>query len=216
MTAAAADLERGYRRWLRWYPGSFRREHEEEILGVLLAGARDGQRQPDMAECVDLLRGALWMRLRPSLPSSHRLLYGAIRLVCLGALVQLAEAITIQATIGDVAASVATSHSGLTDGQWHAVVAGIVEPKAVSAFIEVGFWLLMAWAIGRGRRWTRTAFVLFLGVNTWGLLDGLASGSAVYARPDLAMGIAVWLVALAAVATVFRARFEVGGAGAGR
>ena len=32
-----ADLEHGYRRWLRWYPKSFRREHEAEILAVLLA-----------------------------------------------------------------------------------------------------------------------------------------------------------------------------------
>lgn len=37
----AADLERGYRRWLRWYPKSFRREHEAEILAVLMAGARE-------------------------------------------------------------------------------------------------------------------------------------------------------------------------------
>ena len=29
----AVDLERGYRRWLRWYPRRFRREHEAEILG---------------------------------------------------------------------------------------------------------------------------------------------------------------------------------------
>jgi hypothetical protein len=216
VTAAAADLERGYRRWLRWYPGSFRREHEEEILGVLLAGAREGQRRPDVAECLDLLRGAVWMRLRPSVPSSHRSVYRAIWLVCFGALVELAAAITIQATIGDVAASVPKSNPGLTDGQWHAVVAGIVEPKAVGAFVAVGFWLCLAWAIGRGRRWTRTASALFLGVNTWSLLDGLASGSAVYARPDLVMGVAVWLVALAAVATVFSGRFEVRGAGAGR
>ena len=33
---AAGDLECGYRRWLRWYPRSFRREHEAEILGVLM------------------------------------------------------------------------------------------------------------------------------------------------------------------------------------
>jgi len=38
----AADLERGYRRWLRWYPQAFRREHEAEMLGVLLALARGG------------------------------------------------------------------------------------------------------------------------------------------------------------------------------
>ncbi len=49
------DLERRYRRWLRWYPTAFRREHEEEILGVLLAGADDGQRHPRPTDCLDLI-----------------------------------------------------------------------------------------------------------------------------------------------------------------
>ena len=51
-----------------------------------------------------------------------------------------------------------------------------------------------------GQRWARIAFALFFGLNTWGLFNGLAEGSAVYARPDLAIGIVVWLVELVAVA----------------
>jgi hypothetical protein len=38
-----ADLERGYRRLLAWYPPEFRHENGQEILAVLMAGARDGQ-----------------------------------------------------------------------------------------------------------------------------------------------------------------------------
>ena len=34
-------LERRYRRWLRCYPRSFRREHEAEILAVLQATHMD-------------------------------------------------------------------------------------------------------------------------------------------------------------------------------
>jgi len=200
----AAALERGYRRWLRWYPASFRREHEEELVGVLLAGSRAGQRRPDLAECLDLLRGALWMRVRPSVPSSRRQVFHAVRLLCFGAVVELAAAVTILATVGDVAARVPRGDPGLTDGQWHAVVAGHVEPKAVAAFVAVGFWLWMAWSVGRGRRWTRTAFALFFALNTWSLLDGLASGSAVYARADLAIGSLLWLIEVAALAAVLR------------
>jgi hypothetical protein len=44
-----ADLERGYRRLLAWYPREFRRENGQEILAVLMAGARDGQRRPGLA-----------------------------------------------------------------------------------------------------------------------------------------------------------------------
>ncbi len=202
----AADLERGYRRWLRWYPQAFRREHEAEMLGVLLAGARAGQRRPALMECLDLLRGALWMRLRPRVPRSDRSVVTAVRLMYLGAVVELAVALTIVATIGNVRSNVAKRYPGLTAGQWHVVVIGQLEPLAVTAGIAVGFWLWMAWSIGRGRRWARIAFALFVGLNTWSLLNGLAGGSAVYARPDLAVASALWLVELAAVALLFRVK----------
>jgi hypothetical protein len=39
-------LERGYRRLLAWYPRAFRREHEEEMLAVLLAGHGRASRGP--------------------------------------------------------------------------------------------------------------------------------------------------------------------------
>jgi hypothetical protein len=198
-----ADLERGYRRWLRWYPKSFRREHEAEILGVLMAGAREGQRQPAPMECLDLLRSALWMRLCPRVPRSNRPVFAAIKLMYLGGVVELATAVTILVTIGDVRSNVANRNPDLTEGEWHAIVAGQLEPTAVAAGIAVGFWLWMAWAIGRGHRWAWIVFALFFGLNTYGLLDGLAGGSAVYARPDLAIGSVLWLVELAALALIF-------------
>lgn len=64
------DLERRYRRLLACYPAVFRREHEQEVLSVLMAAARDGQRWPRMAEVADLLRSAASMRLRTRLRSS--------------------------------------------------------------------------------------------------------------------------------------------------
>jgi hypothetical protein len=212
----AADLEHGYRRWLRWYPGRFRREHEDEILGVLMAGAREGQRRPEPLECLDLMRGGLWMRLRPSAPRSDRSVFNAVKLLYVGAVVELVAAITIWATLGDVASSVVRSNPALAGDKWHAVIVGLVEPKAVVAGIAVVFWLWMAWATGRGHRWTRVAFMLFFGLNTYSLLDGLAQGSAVYARADLAIGIVLWLVELAAVALIFRVRLAVAQSGVGR
>ena len=75
-----ADLERGYRRLLAWYPPEFRRENGQEILAVLMAGARDGQRRPGLAESADLIRSGVWMRLRPSVPRSARTVQAAVRL----------------------------------------------------------------------------------------------------------------------------------------
>ena len=56
-------LERGYRRLLAWYPRSFRAEQEEEMLAVLMAGARPGQRRPGLLETADLVTGAVTVRL---------------------------------------------------------------------------------------------------------------------------------------------------------
>ena len=57
-------LERRYRRLLAFYPKAFRREHEEEILSVLMAAAADGQQRPRPEEVADLVRSAIFMRLR--------------------------------------------------------------------------------------------------------------------------------------------------------
>jgi hypothetical protein len=61
-------LERHYRRLLTLYPKRFRREREEEMVSVLMAGARDGQRWPRPAEVVNLLRHAAPSRVRQGPP----------------------------------------------------------------------------------------------------------------------------------------------------
>jgi hypothetical protein len=59
----SADLERRYRRLLAGYPAAFRREHEQEILAVLMAGADEEQERPRLGEAANLIKHALWMRL---------------------------------------------------------------------------------------------------------------------------------------------------------
>jgi hypothetical protein len=56
-------LERRYRQLLVGYPGAFRREHEQEILAVLMAGADEEQQRPRLGEAANLIKHALWMRL---------------------------------------------------------------------------------------------------------------------------------------------------------
>ncbi len=60
----ASALERRYRRLLACYPATFRREHDREMLSVLMAGAEQGQRWPRPAEVADLLRSVSSMRLQ--------------------------------------------------------------------------------------------------------------------------------------------------------
>jgi hypothetical protein len=57
---------------LACFPRRFRDEHGEELLGVLLASAREGQHRPGLLESADLVRSGLGMRLRPDSSRSAR------------------------------------------------------------------------------------------------------------------------------------------------
>jgi hypothetical protein len=59
----SAGLERRYRQLLVLYPHAFRREYEQEIVAVLMAGAGEGQQRPRLGEAANLIKQALWMRL---------------------------------------------------------------------------------------------------------------------------------------------------------
>ena len=61
---AATTLERRYRRLLILYPAEHRHKHQDEMLGVLMTGAHAGQRWPGRADSLDLIGGALRIRLR--------------------------------------------------------------------------------------------------------------------------------------------------------
>jgi len=60
------DLESRYRRLLTWYPWSHRRVYEDEMLAVLVAGARPGQRRPTVGETANLVAAGLLARVRAS------------------------------------------------------------------------------------------------------------------------------------------------------
>jgi hypothetical protein len=60
----SAALERRYRRLLAWFPPQHRRTYGEEMIGVLLASASDGQDRPGPADVADLVSGGLRARLR--------------------------------------------------------------------------------------------------------------------------------------------------------
>ena len=62
---APVGLEICYRRLLRWFPAEHRALYQEEMLGVLMAGAEPGRNRPSRAESADLLLGAARIRLRP-------------------------------------------------------------------------------------------------------------------------------------------------------
>ena len=64
MLAMHGELEGRYRRLLAAYPDTYRREYEEEMVGVLMAAAEPGSRRPSLRDRADLLAGAVKVRLR--------------------------------------------------------------------------------------------------------------------------------------------------------
>jgi hypothetical protein len=195
--ADQARLERGYRRLLACYPASFRRESEEEILAVLLDTARDSQRRIGLAESADLIRGALRMRLRPP-GRPPRSLRGAVKLMCLGAAVELASLITIAVTFASVRQDILQRDPA----HWPAVLAQIII-DAVAAPLGMALWLFLAWGISRGQDWARLVSGALFCLLTSKLIVALAGHATAYARADLIAGGVLWVLALAVLALIF-------------
>ncbi len=195
-----ADLERGYRRVLAFYPKAFRKESAEEILAVLLDTAVQDQRRVGLAECAALVRGGLRMRLRPA-SRPPRSVRSAVRLMCAGAVAELAAVITMVVTTASVKVALAKD-PGLTAAQWHTVTS-LLTFKEVSGAIAVGLWLFLAWAISQRRDVARLAFAGFFALTTLSMLIALAQHGAVYAPADVIAGATVWVITLATVVLLF-------------
>ncbi len=213
-----ANLERGYRRLLAWYPRAFRRENGQEILAVLMAGAADGQRRPGLAESADLIRSGLWMRLRPAVPRSARTVRAAVRLMYAGAAVSTVNLIILLAFIGDSKAYdavYAVLGRRLTAAQVSQVShmnsqlnTGIITLAIVTGLVPIALWLWMARANGQGRNWARSLSTVLFGLATLDL-------TGVYRTPGIhvelvptmlgaTFPVLTWLVGLAAVWLLWR------------
>jgi hypothetical protein len=193
-------LERGYRRVLACYPKSFRCDSEEEIVAVLLATAEEGQQRVRLAEAADLIRGALRMRLRPAC-RPPRAVRGAVRLMCIGAVAELAAAVTIIATAASVKVALATQ-PGITAALRHQVLS-LLTLREVGAVAAVGVWLLLAWAISQGRDAARFAFSSFFALITMLMIVMQAQHAVAYAPADTIAFAATWPIALVTMVLIF-------------
>jgi hypothetical protein len=172
-----AELERRYRRLLAWYPREFRREHEQEILSVLMAGAADGQQRPRPGEAADLIRSAIWIRLRPGVPRSQPAVFWAVRLMYVCAALKLLGVPILPAASG--------------------------RGTPVEIGISWGVFALLAWANGRGHNWARVLFSVWVGLQTVALFYDVAHGSASSAPPwTVIASVVFWLVELSAVVLI--------------
>jgi hypothetical protein len=196
----SADLERRYRHLLAWYPRSFRAENEEEILAVLLDCAQDGQTRPGVAASADLLKGALWMRLRPP-GCPPRTLIAAVRLMLLNAVVEVGALVYLLAGKGSIKAAFGHAYPAATAGQWHAVSIHLTGDLIAAPVVTV-LWLFLAWSTGRGHEYSRVLFVFLYILLTVGLLVLLANDAVRVSPAGVAIDAASCTIGLATLVLI--------------
>jgi hypothetical protein len=176
------DLERRYRRLLMWYPRAFRREYGQEILSVLMAGAGEGRRRPRLGETADLVRNAIWSRVRPRMPRSQQTAVWAVRLIYLCAALRLLGVPLLPTTPGS-------------------------SPQPIDIGISWGVFAVLAWANGRWYAWARVLFGVWCGLHTLALVADVAQGSAFSAPVGVVIGTVVfWLVEVSALVLILSKR----------
>jgi hypothetical protein len=197
-----AQLEQRYRWLLACYPRAFRAEHEEEMLVVLMASGRSGQRRPGLANSADLLVNALLMRMRPGAPRSTPTMFWAVRMMAVCALLELAALATVLVTQGDLSTAIARHFPAYSAAHVHTLVHGQVLSVAIGAPIVAIAWLWLAWANGRGHGWARLLLGVLFGLTSLSLLAAIGQDAPTLAPADMIAGAALWFVALVALVLI--------------
>lgn len=156
----AVTLELRYRRLLAVYPRDHRRAYEEEMLAVLMEGARPGQQRPSLAEVADLLWSGFLARVSRGLQGARGTGWRDAAGLWLGDLPGLKFGM-----LADVAART---------GAWlivaAAVLAGLRRTGAAlaAAAVVVEIWAVTSWS--DQWHWVATGWVLVLASLTATLL----------------------------------------------
>lgn len=149
-------LERRYRSLLRWYPAGHRDRYEDEMVGMMLAGARPGQRWPGPGEAANVLLFAVRTRLLGRAAPGLRDTRWSDSVAVAGVLLSmLVFAYRLRPALGGYAWSLRTGerHESLSTlippGTWVPAVAALVVTVAVLVGRQV-IAVAVAWAAALG------------------------------------------------------------------
>ncbi|MBE1591192.1 hypothetical protein ACFPOI_11725 [Nonomuraea angiospora] len=165
-----SPLEARYRRLLACYPRDHQERHEEEMIGVLLAGARPGQTRPHPADAADLLWGALRVHARRAFGAGSAPSWrdGVALAVALWPLLMLTAALA-KALVNGVPTLETAWNYGVVVLTGPATTRHLVQPIAIAA--------VLALAVLSGRKWVAAlgAVMLVVGMaDPWsGMIPGL-------------------------------------------
>ena len=197
----SAGLERRYRRLLAFYPRTFRAENSDEILAVLLDCAQDGQTRPGPGAAADLLKGALWMRLRPP-GTQPRALVLAVRLMLACALVEIAGLLYVTAGTFLVRDEFRHAFPAATAADWHALASQLVADRIGGPIVLV-VWLWLALYNSRGNDLARFTCFAFTALMTLLAVVSAANGLLWIAPVGAAIELTQCALSLAALVLIF-------------
>jgi hypothetical protein len=193
-------LERGYRRMVALYPRAFRRDSEEEIVGVLMASARLGQRRVGLAESADLIRGAVRLHRGPRLP---RELLTAVRLAYVGAAAELGVLIVLLVTTVGLASASIRRYPDFSAAQWQAVVLGHLVVVATGGPVLLALWTWLACANARGNHTGRIAFWVVWGIIKAGIAAVVIAGFDTYGIGGVVAAAVLLVIHIGAMGAIF-------------
>jgi hypothetical protein len=135
--------------------------------------------------------------VRPQAPVS---VVRAVRLMYVGAGVEVVALIVGLITRGSLNSAILRAHPHYTATQLHNAEIAQTTAVVVGALIAVGLWLWMAWADGKGKSWARILSAVFFGIGT---LAQLASFIVARSGADRIVGAVGWLVGLVTIVLLF-------------
>jgi hypothetical protein len=175
---AAAVLEGRYRRLLAMYPAEHRREHQDEMLGVLMTGARAGQHRPGPADTANLIWGALLIRLRPARPGTAWPLWrDALAVVSIllplmvlaySGLLNVAALATLR--VGTPIFNAFAGYNAEVLGSWAIVAAlALLRLRRTAALAALALLIWLAYSIADAPNWSYIAAPSMRGLSVAGL-----------------------------------------------
>ncbi|HLM64947.1 MAG TPA: LysE family translocator [Acidimicrobiales bacterium] len=183
-------LEDKYRRLSRLFPAEWRERYEEELIGTLLDGAETGRGSIPLPEAVDLVRGAIVLRLRAwsATPACARIRRSArpAGVVGLGMLAGLAVGLVVRSWVTDISVEflltslvvvvvpgtgvVYTVSSALTGGWRRGLFAAVrctlgTIPHVLAGLLGLS-GIMQAGAVAfEAVRWVGVAYLVVMGVS---------------------------------------------------
>ncbi|MGI9148456.1 MAG: hypothetical protein ACR2IK_18215, partial [Chloroflexota bacterium] len=166
------------------------------------------RRRPGLADSADLIRAAIWMRVRPWTCRPAPTVLWALRLMVFAAGLELVALAAVFGTQASLRAEIIGRFPHFTAAQWQAEVHAHILPVEIGAPIAAVVWLGLAWANGRGYGWARGLWVGLFGLTSLSLLAAVGQHAATYAPADLAAGCVLWLVGLLMLLLIFNPRSD--------